>query len=137
MKRYKYSASELIKSGYQIYNCVITDADLVIDNNLRIQFILKLSKGGNIFTNITMVSEFFGECELDRGYIGYADVSLNYADIMDIVNVDKFRNLVGQYVRIAATFDSREISKYGCIFAIGNILNDNWCNTESMYVEVK
>lgn len=105
-----------------IVNARISSTMLGIEDHGIMTFMISLDYGG-----------------MAQGYGGYAMDSYNPTTkkrigssfgieairfILETVGVDRWENLLGKYVRVERG------DNYGKIIAIGNIIEDKWCNME-------
>ena len=127
----KYTQEQLIESGYRIENALITNVDLSMAGHgcLTLAMTLEGSGWGVVYG---------GYC-LGKGYLGADDdffdgsaAGMEYLmRIMDTVGVEKFQDLKGKYVRVAAKGWGNSVK------IIGNIINDKWFDTETFCADNK
>ena len=129
MNRRKDSEASLIKAGYTVKNAVIQDVDIVIEG-ICVKFKMQLNTQSRSFL---LTSKDLGSYEINCGFCGDSDstyYAMCYANIMNIIGVDKFKDLFGKYVRLVINDDLQSIAM------VGNIIDDYWCETDSLYTEV-
>ena len=129
MNRRKDSEASLIKAGYTIKNAVIQEVDIVVEG-ICVKFKMQLKTHSKSFI---VTSNDLGSYEINRGFCGDSDstyYAMCYADIMNIIGVDKLRDLFGKYVRLVINDDIQSI------VMVGNIIDDYWCETDSLHTEV-
>ena len=122
-----WKEEELIAKGYEIWNGKITSADLDMSAHGCITMWLAIDGGGK--------GVCFGGICLGHGYVGadpdFFDASGNamvyVMRIMDVIGVEKFSELEGQYVRVASP------GWGGSVKIIGNIIKDHWFDAKSFY----
>lgn len=127
----KYTQEQLIESGYRIENALITNVDLSMADHgcLTLAMTLEGSGWGVVYG---------GYC-LGKGYLGADDdffdgsaTGMEYLmRIMDTVGVEKFQDLKGKYVRVAAKGWGNSVK------IIGNIINDKWFDAETFFADNK
>ena len=127
----KYTQEQLIESGYRIENALITNVDLSMAGHgcLTLAMTLEGSGWGVVYG---------GYC-LGKGYLGADDdffdgsaAGMEYLmRIMDTVGVEKFQDLKGKYVRVAAKGWGNPVK------IIGNIINDKWFDAETFFADNK
>lgn len=127
----KYTQEQLIESGYRIENALITNVDLSMADHgcLTLAMTLEGSGWGVVYG---------GYC-LGKGYLGADDdffdgsaAGMEYLmRIMDTVGVEKFQDLKGKYVRVAAKGWGNSVK------IIGNIINDKWFDAETFFADNK
>lgn len=127
----KYTQEQLIESGYRIENALITNVDLSMADHgcLTLAMTLEGSGWGVVYG---------GYC-LGKGYLGADDdffdgsaAGMEYLmRIMDTVGVEKFQDLKGKYVRVAAKGLGNSVK------IIGNIINDKWFDAETFFADNK
>ena len=125
----KYTQEQLIESGYSIENALITNVDLSMADHgcLTLAMTLEGSGWGVVYG---------GYC-LGKGYLGADDdffdgsaAGMEYLmRIMDTVGVEKFQDLKGKYIRVAAKGWGNSVK------IIGNIINDKWFDTETFFAD--
>ena len=126
----KYTQEQLTEAGYSIENALITNVDLSMADHgcLTLAMTLEGSGWGVVYG---------GYC-LGKGYLGADDdffdgsaAGMEYLiRIMDIVGVEKFQDLRGEYVRVATKRDDP-------VKIIGNIINDKWFDAETFFTDKK
>lgn len=127
----KYTQEQLIESGYRIENALITNVDLSMADHgcLTLAMTLEGSGWGVVYG---------GYC-LGKGYLGADDdffdgsaAGMEYLiRIMDTVGVEKFQDLKGKYVRVAAK------GRGSSVKIIGNIIKDKWFDAETFFADNK
>ena len=127
----KYTQEQLIESDYRIENALITNVDLSMADHgcLTLAMTLEGSGWGVVYG---------GYC-LGKGYLGADDdffdgsaAGMEYLmRIMDTVGVEKFQDLKGKYIRVAAKGWGNSVK------IIGNIINDKWFDTETFFADKK
>lgn len=127
----KYTQEQLTEAGYSIENALITNVDLSMADHgcLTLAMTLEGSGWGVVYG---------GYC-LGKGYLGADDdffdgsaAGMEYLmRIMDTVGVEKFQDLKGKYVRVAAKGWGNPVK------IIGNIINDKWFDTETFFADKK
>ena len=125
----KYTQEQLTEAGYSIENALITNVDLSMADHgcLTLAMTLEGSGWGVVYG---------GYC-LGKGYLGVADdffdgsaAGMEYLmRIMDTVGVEKFQDLKGKYIRVAAKGWGNSVK------IIGNIINDKWFDTETFFAD--
>ena len=122
----KWTQEELENQGYRIANCKIDFADLSMADHGCLDMSLGLSG---------QVDVVFGGYVLGKGYLNAKDdffkgsaAGTEYImRIMDVVGVERFRDLKGMNVRVAHKGLSSSVR------IIGNIIDDKWFDTESFF----
>lgn len=127
----KYTQEQLTEAGYSIENALITNVDLSMADHgcLTLAMTLEGSGWGVVYG---------GYC-LGKGYLGADDdffdgsaAGMEYLmRIMDTVGVEKFQDLKGKYVRVAAKGWGNSVK------IIGNIINDKWFDAETFFADNK
>ena len=126
-----YTQDKLTELGYRIENALITNIDLSMADHgcLTLSMTLQGDGWGVVYG---------GYC-LGKGYLGAKDdffsgsaAGMEYLmRIMDTVGVEKFQDLKDKYVRVAT-------KGWGdCVKIIGNILNDQWFDAETFFIDKK
>lgn len=127
----KYTQEQLIESGYRIENALITNVDLSMADHGCLTLAMTLEGGG--------WGVVYGGYCLGKGYLGADDdffdgsaAGMEYLmRIMDTVGVEKFQDLKGKYVRVAAKGWGNSVK------IIGNIINDKWFDAETFFADNK
>lgn len=127
----KYTQEQLIESGYRIENALITNVDLSMADHGCLTLVMTLEGGG--------WGVVYGGYCLGKGYLGADDdffdgsaAGMEYLiRIMDTVGVEKFQDLKGKYVRVAAKGLGNSVK------IIGNIINDKWFDAETFFADNK
>ena len=124
----KLTQTELLQSGYQILNAKITDADLsMADQGV---LIMRLALAGNGWR------ADYGGYVLGVGSLGASEFTgmpkgiEQIMRVMDTVGVAHFKELVGNYVRIAISRSGN-----GPVRIIGNIITDKWFDIADFFAE--
>lgn len=127
----KYTQEQLTEAGYSIENALITNVDISMADHgcLTLAMMLEGSGWGVVYG---------GYC-LGKGYLGADDdffdgsaAGMEYLmRIMDTVGVEKFQDLKGKYVRVAAKGWGNSVK------IIGNIINDKWFDAETFFADNK
>ena len=125
----KYTQEQLIASGYSIKNALIKNIDLSMADHGCLTLAMTLEGGG--------WGVVYGGYCLGKGYLGADDdffdgsaAGMEYLiRIMDTVGVEKFQDLKGKYVRVAAKGWGNSVK------IIGNIINDKWFDTETFFAD--
>ena len=123
----KYTQEQLIESGYRIENALITNVDLSMADHGCLTLVMTLEGGG--------WGVVYGGYCLGKGYLGADDdffdgsaAGMEYLmRIMDTVGVEKFQDLKGKYVRVAAKGWGNSVK------IIGNIIHDKWFDAETFF----
>ena len=126
----KYTQEQLAEAGYSIENALITNVDLSMADHGCLTLAMTLEGGG--------WGVVYGGYCLGKGYLGADDdffdgsaAGMEYLiRIMDIVGVEKFQDLRGEYVRVATKRDDP-------VKIIGNIINDKWFDAETFFTDKK
>ena len=119
---------DLLRSGYQILNGKIVEADLSMAE--QGVFIMLLSLAGDGW------GVDYGGHVLGKGSVGAVEFSSEPKGIeqimrvMDTVGVAHFKDLKGSYVRIAVHQNDQ-----GRVNVIGNIITDKWFNIADFFAE--
>ena len=127
MKNYTYE--QLTASGYRIENALIKSVDLSMADHGCLTLAMTLEGGG--------WGVVYGGYCLGKGYLGAADdffdgsaAGMEYLiRIMDTVDVEKFQDLKGKYVRVAAK------GRGSSVKIIGNIIKDKWFDAETFFAD--
>lgn len=122
----KWTEELLRNEGYRIGNSIIEYADLSMADHGVLDMSLGLSG---------QVSVSFGGYVLGHGYLDAKDdffegseAGLEYImRIMDVVGVERFRDLKGKYVRVAHKGLGSSVR------IIGNITREKWFDAESFF----
>lgn len=123
----KYTQDELIETGYEIKNALITNADLSMADYGCLTLAITLDGGG--------WGVVYGGYCLGHGYLGADDFDGSASGlesimrIMDVVGVERFQDLKGKYVRVATK------GWGGSVKIIGNILKDKWFDIETFFAD--
>ena len=125
----KYTQEQLTASGYSIENALITNVDLSMADHGCLTLAMTLEGGG--------WGVVYGGYCLGKGYLGADDdffdgsaAGMEYLmRIMDTVGVEKFQDLKGKYIRVAAKGWGNSVK------IIGNIINDKWFDTETFFAD--
>ena len=129
MKNYTYE--QLTEAGYSIENALITNVDLSMADHGCLTLVMTLEGSG--------WGVVYGGYCLGKGYLGADDdffdgsaAGMEYLmRIMDTVGVEKFQDLKGKYVRVAAKGWGNPVK------IIGNIINDKWFDAETFFADKK
>ena len=127
----KYTQEQLIEAGYKIENALITNVDLSMADHGCFTLVMTLEGDG--------WGVVYGGYCLGHGYLGADDdffdgsaAGMEYLiRIMDTVDVKKFQDLKGKYIRVA--------TKRWCdpVKIIGNIIKDKWFDAETFFADNK
>lgn len=125
----KYTQEQLIESGYRIENALITNVDLSMADHGCLTLAMTLEGSG--------CGVVYGGYCLGKGYLGADDdffdgsaAGMEYLiRIMDTVGVEKFQDLKGKYVRVAAK------GRGSSVKIIGNIIKDKWFDAETFFAD--
>ena len=125
----KYTQEQLTEAGYSIENALITNVDLSMADHGCLTLAMTLKGGG--------WGVVYGGYCLGKGYLGAADdffggsaAGMEYLiRIMDTVGVEKFQDLKGKYVRVAAKGWGNSVK------IIGNIIKDKWFDAETFFAD--
>ena len=123
----EYTTEKLEDLGYKLENALIKDVDLSMADHGCITFRMVLDGDG--------WGCVYGNCNLGHGYLGaetfdsYPDAMEYIMRIMDAVGCNTFNGMKGRYVRVATK------GWGGTIKVIGNIIKDNWFDTESFFAD--
>lgn len=124
----KLTQMDLLRSGYQILNGKITEADLVmVEQGV---FIMLLSLAGDGW------EVDYGGHVLGKGFVGATEFSSEPKGIeqimrvMDTIGVAHFKDLKGSYVRIAVHQKDK-----GKVNIVGNIIADKWFDIADFFAE--
>lgn len=128
----KLTQMDLLRSGYQILNGKITEADLSMAEQGVLIMLLTLTGDG--------WGVDYGGHVLGKGSVGAAEFSGEAKGIeqimrvMDTVGVAHFKDLKGSYIRIAVHQKDN-----GRVNVIGNIIADKWFDIADFFAppEVK
>lgn len=123
----KWTQESLEEVGYKIENAQITSVDLSMADYgcLCIEIGLKGSSWGCTYGGYAIGHGYLGADE----FKGSEDGIEYIMRIMDTVGVEKFNQMKGQYVRVATRKSDRIVK------IIGNILKDQWFDTESFFAD--
>lgn len=100
----------------EIKNAQIKSTTLGIEDHGIMTFYLHLDYGGSGQGAGGYSLDEWSEIEKKR--IGAPSGCELIRSILEIIGVEKWEDLPGQYIRVKAD--------YGKVYAIGNMLNDNW-----------
>ena len=125
----KYTQEQLTEAGYSIENALITNVDLSMADHGCLTLVMTLEGDG-------WGAVYGGYC-LGKGYLGAKDdffdgsaAGMEYLmRIMDTVGVEKFQDLKGKYVRVAAK------GRGSSVKIIGNIIKDKWFDAETFFAD--
>ena len=125
----KYTQEQLTEAGYKIENALITNVDLSMADHGCLTLVMTLESDG--------WGVVYGGYCLGHGYLGADDdffdgsaAGMEYLiRIMDTVDVEKFQDLKGKYIRVA--------TKRWCdpVKIIGNIIKDKWFDAETFFAD--
>lgn len=120
----EWTQEQLEEAGYSIRNAKITNADLSMADYgcLTLDMTLEGYAWGCIYGGYVIGHGFLGASEFKGTESGTEYIMR----VMDTVGVDKFNQLVGQYVRAAISNDKR-------VHIIGNIIKDKWFDSKSFF----
>lgn len=125
MKKYDYK--QLIEAGYEIKNALITDADMSMADYgcLILAIALEGNGWGVVYGGYCLGHGYLGADSFDGSAAGLESIMR----IMDVVDVERFPDLKGKYVRVAT-------KKWGdTVKIIGNILKDKWFDIETFFAD--
>lgn len=127
----KYTQEQLIESGYRIENALITNVDLSMADHgcLTLAMTLEGSGWGVVYGGYCLGKGYLGAD--DDFFDGSADGMEYLIRIMDTVGVEKFQDLKGKYVRVAAK------GRGSSVKIIGNIIKDKWFDAETFFADNK
>lgn len=123
----KYSLAKLIDKGYTIENAKITDVDLSMADHGCLTLSMTLEGAGwcVVYGGYCLGNGYLGAKESD--FRGSAAGTEYLMRIMDVVGVEKFQDLKGQYVRVASQ------GRGSVIKIIGNLISDQWFDAETFF----
>ena len=110
-------ANSLVRDGYKIFNMKITSVGLSMSNYGDIVFMMTMecSDYGTVYDEDYCL----------RGFNGLEKAMPYITNIMKVIGVEHFNDMVGKYVRVA-TIEQGYSEKI-----IGNIVEDKWFGPES------
>lgn len=127
----KYSLAKLMEKGYTVENAKITKVDLSMADYgcLTLEMTLEGAGWGVVYGGYCLGKGYLGAEESDfRG----SSAGIEYLmRIMDVVGVEKFQNLKGQYIRVASKGWGSTIK------IIGNLIQDQWFDAETFFIDKK
>ena len=124
----KHTTKELVNAGYTIENALISSVDISMEDYGCVVYKIVLEGGG-------WGCVFGGYC-LGHGYLGATDFDgsekgiESIARIMDVVGVSRFNDMKGRYIRVATKGWGEPIK------IIGNIVRENWFDSEAFFSDV-
>lgn len=127
----KYTQEQLTEAGYSIENALITNVDLSMADHgcLTLAMTLEGSGWGVVYGGYCLGK---GYLDADDDFFDGSAAGMEYLmRIMDTVGVEKFQDLKGKYIRIAAKGWGNSVK------IIGNIINDKWFDTETFFADKK
>lgn len=124
-----WTTQELEKEGYKIENARITSVDLSMADHdcLTLSIGLKGAGWGCVYGGYCLGHGYLGADEFD----GSAEGMESIMRIMDVVGVEKFNDMTGKYIRVATKGWGDTVK------IIGNIIKNQWFDTESFYKDIK
>ena len=127
----KYSLAKLIDNGYTVENAKITKVDLSMADYgcLALSMTLEGAGWGVVYGGYCLGNGYLGAKESD--FRGSAAGTEYLMRIMDVVGVEKFQDLKGQYVRVASQGWGSTIK------IIGNLIQDQWFDAETFFTDKK
>lgn len=127
----KYTQEQLTEAGYSIENALITNVDLSMADHgcLTLAMTLEGSGWGVVYGGYCLGK---GYLDADDDFFDGSSSGMEYLmRIMDTVGVEKFQDLKGKYVRVAAKGWGNPVK------IIGNIINDKWFDAETFFADKK
>lgn len=125
----KWTEEKLKAAGYSLQNAKITNVDLSMADHgvLTLDMVLDGGGWGCVYGGRVLGKGFVGADEED--FSGTSQGIVYIERIMDVVGVDRFNKLKGEYVRVASR------SFWDSIDIIGNIIKDKWFDQKSFFEE--
>ena len=127
----KYSLTKLIDNGYTVENAKITKVDLSMADYGCLTLSMTLEGAGwcVVYGGYCLGNGYLGAKESD--FRGSAAGTEYLMRIMDVVGVEKFQDLKGQYIRVASQGWGSTIK------IIGNLISDQWFDAETFFIDKK
>lgn len=123
----KWTLEKLQDAGYKIENAKIGMSDLSMSDYgvLSLSISLKGASWGCVYGGYVLGHGYVGADDFDGSSAGIECIER----IMDVVGVDRFRNMDGKYIRVATKGFSTPVE------IIGNIVEDKWFDQKSFFAD--
>lgn len=124
----KHTTKELVNAGYTIENALISSVDISMEDYGCVVYKIVLEGGdwGCVFGGYCLGHGYLGATNFDGSEKGIESI----ARIMDVVGVSRFNDMRGRHIRVATKGWGEPIK------IIGNIVRENWFDSESFFSDV-
>ena len=124
----KHTTKELVNAGYTIENALISSVDISMEDYgcVVYEIVLECGGWGCVFGGYCLGHGYLGATDFDGSEKGIESI----ARIMDVVGVSRFNDMRGRYIRVATKGRGEPIK------IIGNIVRENWFDSEAFFSDV-